>query len=238
MIRRVLSLALALAALGGAGCNSAPPEATVKVTTIPGHDGLPEDTTVKEAPRLIHAEAYMRTYLTLFGGLAPLTPIQAQVAARGQDGSALFDTWNDYLMALGFPDYKNDIPRQGQTNAVMVAAFERVGVALCDRALENDLKGMPATPVDKRLIFAFDPPAGAPDQAAFTAGFDVLHRTFLGYPVALAPTDRVTRFFKLYNDVVTAHSAAGAPKTRFSATEAGWAAMCYGLIRHPEFHLY
>jgi len=213
MIRR--SIVLALALLFGAGCNGAPPEPTVSVKTIPGHDSLPEDTTTKEAPRLVHAEAYMRTYLMLFGGLAP---IQVQTAARGADGSALFDTWNDYLMALGFPDYRVDIPRQGQTNAVMVAAFERLGVALCDRALMKDIRGDggPPPPIDKRLIYAFDLPAGTLDQASFTTRFDVLHRTFLGYPVALAPTDRVTRFFKLYNDV----------------------AMCYGMIRHPEFHLY
>lgn len=233
MIRRALPLALAL--LAGAGCsNSAPPEPTVSVKTIPGHDTLPEDTSTKEAPRLVGAEAYMRTYLMLFGGLAPQ---DAQATARGKDGSQLFDTWNDYLMALGFPDYRVDIPRQNQTNAVMVAAFERIGVALCDRALEHDLKASPMTPVDKRLIFVFDPPAGAPDKDAFAAGFDVLHRTFLGYPAKLAPTDRTARFFKLYNDVVAAHSAPGI-KSRFTPTEEGWAATCYGLIRHPEFHLY
>lgn len=237
MIRRILVIALALAA--SAGCSkSAPPEATVSVKTIPGHDGLPEDTTIKEAPRLIQAEAYMRTYLMLFGGLAPLTPIQAQAVARGQDGSALFDTWNDYLMALGFPDYKNDIPRQGQTNAVMVASFERLGVALCDRALESDLKANPPPDIGKRLIFDFDLTPADPTQAEFEARFDVLHRTFLGYPVSLAPTDRVNRFFKLYQDVVATHGAMGAPKSRFTPAEAGWAAMCYGLIRHPEFHLY
>ena len=234
MIRPAKALPLALALLFGAGCNAAPPEPTVSVKTIPGHDSLPEDTTTKEAPRLVHAEAYMRTYLMLFGGLAP---IDAQTEAQ-KSGTALFDKWNDYLMALGFPDYRDDIPRQGQTNAVMVAAFERLGVALCDRALEADLKAMPAPPVDKRLIFAFDPPAGVPDHAAFASGFDVLHRTFLGYPVALAPTDRVARYFKLYNDVVASRSATGAPKLVFTPAEAGWAAMCYGLIRHPEFHLY
>src|SRR5690349_13678916 len=185
MIRPAKALPLALALLFGAGCNAAPAEPTVSVKTIPGHDSLPEDTSTKEAPRLVNSEAYMRTYLMLFGGLAPLTPIQAQTVARGADGSALFDTWNDYLMALGFPDYRDDIPRQGQTNAVMVAAFERLGVALCDRALEKDLKATPPPPVDQRLIFAFDLPAGAPDQAAFESRFDVLHRTFLGYPVAL-----------------------------------------------------
>ena len=187
------------------------------------------------------AEAYVRSYLQVFGGLTPLTPMEAQVAARGADGSALFDTWNDYLLALGFPDYRIDIPRQGAPNAVMVAAFERVGVALCDRALEKDWKATPATPVDKRLVFAFDAPAagaGALDAAGFAAGFDVLHRTFLGYPAALAPTDRAARFLDVYNGVVAAHAATGSATSRFKPAEAGWAAICYGLVRHPEFHLY
>jgi hypothetical protein len=77
--------------------------------------------------------------------------------------------------------------------------------------------------------------AEAPTQAEFTERFDVLHRTFLGYPAALATTDRATTFYKLYNDV-----AAMPPTTNAKLTpaEAGWAAICYGLVRHPEFHLY
>lgn len=240
LIARILPVALlALATL--AACNSAPAEPTVSVKTIPGHDGLPEDTSTKEAPRMMLAETYVRSYLQVFGGLTPLTPLEAQAAARGTDGSALFDTWNDYLLALGFPDYRIDIPRQSQPNAVMVAAFERVGVALCDRALEHDWKATPPTPAAKRLVFAFDAPTAptAPtlDKAAFTPGFDVLHRTFLGYPPALAPTDRVTRFLDVYNGVVTAHGAPGT-QSRFTPAQAGWVAICYALVRHPEFHLY
>ena len=64
--------------------------------------------------------------------------------------------------------------------------------------------------------------------------FDILHRTFLSYPAAMAPTDRTTRFFALYKDILAKHD----PKTsKFTATEAGWAAVCSGLLRHPEFHL-
>jgi hypothetical protein len=230
MIRRFLPLALAaLPAL--TGCSKAPPEVTVNVSNIPGHGALPQDNTTKEAPRLMLAEAYMRSYLSLFGGLAP---IPAQTMARGNDGSALFDTWNDYLLTLGFADYRIDIPRQTQPNAVMVAAFERVGIALCDRALEHDWMATPATPAAQRLVFTFDMPTGTPSMTDFTAGLDVLHRTFLGYPVALAPTDRVNRFYKVYGDVVAAHTT----KTRFTPAQAGWAAVCYGMVRHPEFHLY
>jgi hypothetical protein len=231
MIRRFLPLALlALPALGACS-NKAPPEQTVSVSTLPGHGALPEDTTTKEAPRLMLAEAYMRSYLALFGGLSPLA---AQTLARGTDGSQLFDTWNDYLLTLGFPAYTLDIPRQSAPNAVMVASFERVGIALCDRALEHDWLGTAPPPAAQRLIYAFDMPTGTPTQADFAAGFDVMHRTFLNYPAALAPTDRTTRFFTLYSDVVAAHTQ----KTRFTPAQAGWAAVCYGLVRHPEFHLY
>ncbi len=233
MIRRLLPLALVAAPLLAA-CSKAPPEqTTVQVTTIPGHGGLPEDTSTKEAPRLMLAEAYMRSYLQLFGGLSP---IAAQSAARGKDGSALFDSWDAYLLTLGFPAYTLDIPRQTAPNAVMVASFERVGIALCDRALENDWLGTTPPAASARLIFTFDQPSATTPltQATFAAGFDVLHRTFLGYPAALAPTDRTTRFYGLYNDVVAAHTT----KTRFTPAQAGWAAVCYGLIRHPEFHLY
>jgi len=48
----------------------------------------------------------MRTYLQLFGGLVPL---EVQKKAKGSDGNQLFDSWDDYLSALGFPDYRNDI---------------------------------------------------------------------------------------------------------------------------------
>jgi hypothetical protein len=66
----------------------------------------------------------------------------------------------------------------------------------------------------------------------------VLHRTFLGYPSKLAPPDRLPGFFKLYTDVVARHAATGAPKSRFLPGDAGWAAVCYAFVRHPEFHLY
>ncbi|HEX8793085.1 MAG TPA: hypothetical protein VF765_19205 [Polyangiaceae bacterium] len=196
-----------------------------------------EDTAPKEDLRLVPPEVYMRTYLQLFGGLAPL---DVQKRARGGDGAALFDSWDDYVSALGFPDYRLDIPRQTQTNALMVATFERLGVALCDRAVEHDLKGPkgggpPA--VAERVVFAFDVPRGEIDAQGFATRFDVLHRTFLGYPAALAPSQRGARFYQLYRDIVASHAKAD-PKSRFTPEEAGWAAVCYGLVRHPEFHLY
>ena len=213
-----------------------PPETVPPVAAgrLPIEAIVPEDSTPKANLRMVPPEVYMRTYLQLFGGLAPA---DAQKSARGNEGSALFDTWDDYVSSLGFPDYRTDIPRQTQTNTLMMATFERLGVALCDRALEHDLKGRPMTPMGARLVFAFDPPPpGKTDRAAFDARFDVLHRTFLGYPARLAPKEREGRFFQLFTATVAAHTQEKG--TRFSPDEAGWAAVCYGLVRHPEFQLY
>jgi hypothetical protein len=128
------------------------------------------------------------------------------------------------------------MPRGKQTNTLMLSTFERLGIALCDRSVQADLQKAP--PLPNRHIFAFEPPAGTVDLAAFTPPFDVLHRTFLGYPAALAPPDRIGRFLQLYTDTVARHSATGAPASQFTPAQAGWAAVCYGLLRHPEFHLY
>ena len=54
----------------------------------------------------------------------------------------------------------------------------------------------------------------------------------------LAPKDRVDRMFSLYQGAVARHAQSGAPVSRFSPSEAGWATVCYALVRHPEFHLY
>jgi len=216
-----------------------PPEAIYPgpKQSIPQAALIAEDTAPKEDLRLVPPEVYMRTYMQLFGALAPL---DVQKRARGGDGNAVFDSWDDYVSALGFPDYRLDIPRQTQTNALMVATFERLGVALCDRAVEHDLKGPKggAPPaLAERAIFAFDVPRGDLDAPGFATRFDVLHRTFLGYPASLAPPERGPRFYQLYRDIVAGHAKAD-PKSRFTPEEAGWAAVCYGLVRHPEFHLY
>jgi hypothetical protein len=169
----------------------------------------------------------------LFGGM---TPIQVQVAARGKDSSALFDTWNGYLSSLGLPDYRIDMARANQSNTLMLATFERLRIVLCDRALENDLQM--STPLENRRVYAFDLPTGTLDRDGFAQRFDVLHRTFLGYPAALAPSSRIDSFLKLYQDTVARHAAQGAPTSRFTPTQAGFAAVCYGLMGHAEFHLY
>jgi hypothetical protein len=85
-------------------------------------------------------------------------------------------------------------------------------------------------------VYAFDLTAKEPSDSEFAERFDVLHRTFLGYPAALAEV-RVARYLEVYRDVVTRHSVPGT-SSRFTPQQSGWAAVCYGLARHPEFHLY
>ena len=235
-MKRARALA-ALAALSLSSLACSRPDVVPRTPAAPLEEAgrAAMDATPKRDRRLVPAEAYVRTYLQLFGGLAPL---EVQNRARGADGAALFDTWDDYLSALGFPDYRLDLPRSTQTNALMIAAFERLGVALCDRAIERDLRGKPPPLTRDRIIFAFDPPAGEVTPAAFAHGFDVLHRTFLGYPARLAPAGREASFLALYQETALRHAEKGAPKSRFSPREAGWAAVCYGLVRHPEFNLY
>lgn len=226
------SFLIALLAIA-AGCHPPLTIAPSAPRALPaGHPPIAVDTAPKEELRLVPPEAYLRSYLALFGGLSPL---EAQKQSRGGDGGQLFDTWADYLGALGFPDYRLDLPRARETNALMVAAFERLGVALCDRAVERDLR---AAPGKTWTVFSFDATPIPVDEASFAPRFDALHRTFLGYPAALAPGDRTARFWKLYQETVARHGAPKAPKSRLSPSEAGWASVCYGLVRHPEFHLY
>lgn len=234
MKRLVVFGLCALTSCGGAA--ERPPARVAPEAPVPlaARGTVREDTTPKTELRMVPPEAYVRTYLELFGELAP---IDAQNAARGKDGAQLFDVWDAYVSALGFPDYRIDVPRQTQTNALMVATFERIGVALCDRAVEHDLSNKAPLPIDHRVIFAFELPRGELDRGAFAARFDVLHRTFLGYPAALAPPDRTARFYQLYLDVESDH-AKNKPRSRFTPREAAWAAVCQGLVRHPEFHLY
>lgn len=274
--------ALVAAALLASSCFRPPRVvAPIAAPSLLARGTIALDSAPKEEPRLVPPEAYVKTYLQLFGGLAPL---EVQRRARSSDGNQLFDTWADYLAALGFPDYRLDLPRAQESNALMVATWERLGDALCDRAVEHDLKGITpppapgpppslsaqsmdamaaerplfgpppppkpgapkppppqrpiAPPVAQRVIFAFEVPATPIDAAGFAPRFDVLHRTFLGYPAALAATDRTAAFFQLYTDTLGRHMAMGAPKSRFSPTEEAWATVCYGLVRHPEFLFY
>jgi hypothetical protein len=178
------------------------------------------DTTPKERRRMVPPEVYLRAYLTWFGGLVPLD-VQQRARPKG-----LFDAWDDYLAALGLPDYKIDLPRQTQSNTLMLATLGRLGEALCARAAEHDLHAK--TPPEQRVVFAFD-------DDDWDARFDVLHRTFLGYPARLAFADRIARFHALWSDVAARHAGAKQPLT---AEETAWAAVCTALVQHPEAELY
>ena len=172
---------------------------------------------------MVPPEAYLRAYLGWFGGLVPL---DVQQRARPKQ---LFDAWDDYLAALGLPDYRTDLPRQTQSNTLMLATLGRLGEAMCVRAVEHDLHGKTPPAIDARVVFAFD------SKAEFAIGFDVLHRTFLGYPAKLAPADRASRFQQLFTDVAKRHAGATNPLT---ADETAWAAVCTALVQHPEAELY
>lgn len=202
----------------------------VPATAIPGHEGL-QDNSPKEGPRLLPAEVYLRTYGRLFGDL---TPAQVEAVGRGSDPNILFDRFRDYLASLGLPDHRQDVNRGAATNSIMVATFDRLAIALCVRAIERELRG--AVPLASRRVFAFDAPDRALTDAEFEERFDLLHRTFLGYPAKLAETDRVARFRGLYRGAIE-DAEKSAPR-KLTPREIGWAAVCYGLARHPEFHLY
>ncbi len=182
------------------------------------------DTTPKERRRMLPPEVYLRAYLGWFGGLVPLD-VQNRARPKG-----LFDAWDDYLAALGLPEYRTDLPRQTQSNTIMLATLGRLGEALCVRAAEHDLHAK----TEPRVLYKFDVVA-QPGEDAFASRFDVLHRAFLGYPARLAPPDRVPRFYALYRAVVARH---GAKKQPLTADETAWAAVCAGLVQHPEAELY
>ena len=48
------------------------------------------------------------------------------------------------------PDYTLEIARNPQTNSLMIATFERMGVALCDRAVEKELQADTRLPEAQR----------------------------------------------------------------------------------------
>lgn len=206
-----------------AACTARTQLAPTAPVPLPEHATTLIDTTPKERRRMVPPEVYLRAYLTWFGGLVPLE-VQQRARPKG-----LFDAWDDYLAALGLPDYTIDLPRQTQSNTLMLATLGRLGEALCARAAEHDLHAR--TPLDQRVVFAFD----ASGEDAFAAGFDVLHRTFLGYPARLAPAERVARFHALFASIAARHAGAKQPLT---ADETAWVAVCAALVQHPEAELY
>jgi hypothetical protein len=189
----------------------------------PAHtDPAPEP--LKATKRMVPPEVFLRAYLTWFGGLVP------EDAARRAHRDNLFDRWHAYLGALGLPDHDIDAPRATQSNTVMLATLGRLGEALCVRSAEHDLHGR--TPSAEHTLFAFEPKDGL-TRDEFAERLDVLHRTFLGYPLALAPANRVERFKALYDGV-----QARGNSSKLSPSELAWAAVCTALVQHPEAGLY
>ena len=209
-MKTVVILAALLCA--GAGPDVVEPSAKAP---LPPHKTFALDTTPKQRRRMVPPEVFVRAYLTWFGGLAPLD-VQQRAAP-------LFDQWKDYVAALGLPNYKIDLPRTPQSNAIMMAATGKLAEALCIRAVEHDF----AAPMAQRLIFAFDDKPQLTAQE-FAPRFDVLHRTFLGYPAALAPKGRTAKFYALFRDIAADHGN----------TQTAWAAVCTALVLHPETELY
>jgi len=215
-----------IASVACAACAREKPLAATAPEPLPAARTTAIDTTPKERRRMVPPEAYLHAYMTWFGSAQPL---DVQQRAKGKN---TFDAWDDYLAALGLPDYKIDLPRQGQSNTLMLATLGRLGEALCVRAAERELHA--AMPIDQRAVFAFVPKA-TPSAELFAPGFDHLHRLFLGYPAALAPGDRTARYYTLYQTVAAHH---GAKKQPLTADETAWAAVCSALVQHPEAELY
>lgn len=212
--------ALVLALVVGCG---RPDVIAPTVSTMPPHARTVLDASPKASRRAVAAEARLRAYLLWFGDVGPR---EAFDRARGDE---LFDRWSSYLAALGLPDYHVDLPRVSRSNTLMLAALGRIGEALCIRSVERDLRG---APLADRVIFAFEPQDNM-NRAGFAVRFDVLHRTFLGYPAALAPPDRIDRYYALYTRV-----ARRAATGKLAPAELGWAAVCAALVQHPEAGLY
>ena len=219
MMRMTLLAIGLLAACGGRAIRASAPE------PLPD-TAAPTVVQVAEQRRMLPPEAYLRAYLAWFGGLAP-----RDLEARAR-GGGMFDSWDAYLAALGLPDYKRDLPRQEQTNALMLSTLGRLGEALCARAAERDLHQNP--PLGSRVVFRFEAEEN-PDEAGFAKAVDVLHRKFLGYPLRLAPATRIQRLHALYRDVAARHRGETGPLT---ANERAWAAVCTALVQHPEVEIY
>ena len=171
----------------------------------------------------------MRSYLQLFGGLAPL---DAQTALRGNNG--LFDTWRDYLAALGMPDYTLEIARNPQTNSLMIATFERMGVALCDRAVEKELQ---ADTRRRRRHSERSSLSSRPQRSRRRPIHRALRHPSSDFSRLSGQARQKPIACPLLQDL---HRHRGRPRGQgrsqilFTPPLAGWATVCYGLVRHPS----
>lgn len=204
-----------------------PPVVIEKLSSgeLPPSRTITLDTSPKAERRAVAAEVFLRAYMYWFGTTEP-----REAAARAR-GDNLFDLWSQYLAALGLPDYHVDSPRVSKSNAIMLATIGRLGEALCVRTAERELGT--SVPVEQRRVFAFDSQPNL-SYTDFVSRFDVLHRTFLGYPFALASPSRGAVFYAMYQRVEQRHRAGG----RLPADRLAWAAVCTALVQHPEAWLY
>jgi hypothetical protein len=236
---------MAVALIPLAACHRAPPELVrPQVASVPDVAVAPRESFIPREPRLMPAETLIRSYTAIFGDL--VEP-EARTRYDRSNQRGRYFGWSEQLSALGLPDYTRDQARASQTNTIMIAAFEKLAIALCDRAAIRDLRldkanVKPLSPELKALVqveappvFAFEPKSAPLSEADFVPRFDVLHRTFLGYPAALAPREREAEFYALYKKVEQRHVAA---KSGQAPHIPAWSAVCQGLARHPEFHHY
>ena len=101
--------------------------------------------------------------------------------------------------ALGFPDYRLDVPaadadQRADGRDVRAARASRCATARVEHDLERRRpRARPSSRAPRSSRST--PPKGDVAAAAFAPRFDVLHRTFLGYPASLAPPQRMARFY-------------------------------------------
>ena len=119
-----------------------------------------------------------------------------------------------------------------QTNTLMLATLGRLGEALCDRAVEHDLARQDRARSTRRLRVRRA--ARSPSLDEFAARFDVLHRTFLGYPLRLAPGGPRREVLRALRRGRRASHDEGAADARRDRVGRG----LHGLVRHPEVELY
>lgn len=235
--------AASLLVLALASCQASPPEVVApRALPPPAIAEAPRESFVARETRLVPAEVLIHSYTQIFGDLM-LPEVRAPYDEAARRGA--YFGWDQHLAALGLPDYTRDLGRATQTNTIMAAAFERLGVILCDRAAGRDLYSRSPKPlppaarglafVEPRTVFAFEPRPAPLSEADFGPRFDVLHRTFLGYPARLAPPERLHEFFAVYKKVESRHVAL---KQGQAPHVSAWSAVCQGLVRHPEFHHY
>ena len=219
---KCVSCSIVIAACGGAGAIT-PSEPTA----LPAHKTRCSTRTPKERRRMVSPEVYLRAYLGWFGGLVPLD-VQNRARPKG-----LFDAWDDYLVRAR-PARLQDrpaAPDPEQHADARDARPARRGAVRARRRARSARRQDAARSARRVRVRC----RAATPTTRSASGFDVLHRTFLGYPAKLAPGERVAKFHALFTEVAARHAGAKNPLT---ADETAWVAVCTALVQHPEAELY